>query len=513
MRQYLSSITDTTAVRDLTSRRLVITAPAGSLGRDEAELRSSAISSAISNPIKFQDLAAAKPLFPMYDTGSSLSSKTIASAQRLLALLPEVAFIGMAGGAAAYAATPVHERQVANFRTVCKAVGKDGAAGDKLASLIEKLQTFRRLRGVKGDLWPLYPCILSNFAVWLQLQSPKAGATSVAPRCISIFKSAASSLCLPVLIDSPHLGSVPAHQASGDGWTGFIPLDIMREVATLCSAPRHASRGLVFDARCAYTIWEGSCRVQDWSMVTPHTKSLAPGADAVYKISITKNGERNTLFAVGKANIMDLTPWRMDFDEDLRLYGTTPALSCDDYDSDACVPLEKTALDAKSFSPRMMRLISFCAKKLGYTQGHLRDLHITPHSLHGSMSAYAEALDWDMVPIHRLGRWRLPASPSAAVLVRTRRGAGRGGAKSIPAVYSTAASCQKQLSLRQGMIEVIRTIGANFTTHGDLSCFISNADLDSKGLRGPQGHETAARSALRHTTGLPVGYCAEPPRL
>ena len=214
----MSSITDATAVQHLTSRRLVITAPAGSLGRDEAELRSSAISSAISNPIKFQDLAAAKPLFPMYDTGSSLSSKTIASAQRLLPLLPEVAFIGMAGGAAAYAATPVHERQVANFRTVCKAVGKDGAAGDKLASIIEKLQTFRRLRGVKGDLWPLYPCILSNFAVWLQLQSPKAGATSVAPRCISIFKSAASSLCLPVLIDSPHLGSVPAHQASGEIW-------------------------------------------------------------------------------------------------------------------------------------------------------------------------------------------------------------------------------------------------------------------------------------------------------
>ena len=118
----------------------------------------------------------------------------------------------------------------------------------------------------------------------------------------------------------------------------------------------------------------------------------------------------------------------------------------------------------------------------------LKDLHITPHALHGSLAAYAEAMEWDTVPIHRLGRWKLPASPATAAPVKKHKGAGRGGAKSIPAVYSTAASCQIQLGLRQRMVQAILAIGESFTTHGDLSCFIDNERLVEANFRGPHGH-------------------------
>ena len=70
-----------------------------------------------------------------------------------------------------------------------------------------------------------------------------------------------------------------------------------------------------------------------------------------------------------------------------------------------------------------------------------------------------------------------------------KRGAGSGGPKTMPAVYSTAASCQIQLSLRCRVIAAIRIIGADFTTHGDLSCFISNPKLVAEGFRGLNGHE------------------------
>ena len=73
----------------------------------------------------------------------------------------------------------------------------------------------------------------------------------------------------------------------------------------------------------------------------------------------------------------------------------------------------------------------------------------------------------------------------------------------MPAVYSTAAACQKQLSLRVRMIDAIGFIGANFSTHGDLSCFLGNSALAGAGFRGPTGHDsTRAESSV--VTGVPV---------
>ena len=66
---------------------------------------------------------------------------------------------------------------------------------------------------------------------------------------------------------------------------------------------------------------------------------------------------------------------------------------------------------------------------------------------------------------------------------------------SIPAVYSTAASCQNQLEIRSRMISALRVIGSDFTTHGDLSCFSSNPVLADAGFHGPRGHDASVSVA------------------
>ena len=92
-----------------------------------------------------------------------------------------------------------------------------------------------------------------------------------------------------------------------------------------------------------------------------------------------------------------------------------------------------------------------------------------------------------------LGRWRLPQLTTARA-ASSKRGAGAAGAKSIAAVYSTAASCQMQLALRDRMMCVLATIGTDYSTRGDMSCFIFNKELRRKGMRGPSGHELSSPS-------------------
>ena len=469
MQYLLRSYSSSSELQSCLSRADVLRAPPGSFGPCTESIRAAAVSSVLSYPIstRARTNTASAPFEALPDARPT----ALASAQKLLPELPESCFVEMAGGPAAYALTPLRERQQANLRTLCKAVGKNGDTGERLYSYILKLKEYRRVRQIGGDMWPIYPCILSNFAVWLQLNSPKEGATSVAPRCISTFVSAASSIKLPVVVDSPHLGSVPAHQASGDGWTGFLPLDIVREMFLVAAGS--FSPGLLFDVRCACTIWHGSCRVQDWTQVAVAAKTFAPTARAVYKIKVTKNGERNTLFALGGDGVTGPIHWRADFDGQLVSFGPCPALSTSGYLDSTCDIVRGANVDAKSFAHRMARVIEFCAVRCGYTVQDLKDLHITPHSLHGSMAAYGEALEWDTVPVHKLGRWKIPISPAAAVPAARRRGAGSGGPRTMPAVYSTAASCQNQLEIRSRMISAIRVIGSDFTTHGDLSCFWS----------------------------------------
>ena len=223
-------------------------------------------------------------------------------------------------------------------------------------------------------------------------------------------------------------------------------------------------------------------------------KTLAPKADAVYNISITKNGERNTLFAVGSQGVLGPIEWRDDFDNMILHYTSTPQVTTCEFDSPDCDVQPNTRLDSRGFAAVIWSFIRFCGARCGYSVKLLSDLHISAHSLHGSFAAYGEAMEWHYVPVHKLGRWRIPSSKAAIVPVRQRRGAGRAGATSISAVYSTAASCQTQLELRCRMISAIRCIGTEFTTEGDLSCFTSNAPLVEAGFRGPHGHEATASS-------------------
>jgi hypothetical protein len=489
MADFVQSLRSPMRLNGYSSRARVLTAPPLLFGPDTESIRASAVVSVLSIPIAQRtQLQSASVPSAGADAPLGVRQSAKDAAVSLLPLLPESCFIAMAGGKEAYEATPITERQQANFRTLCKAVGRSGDTGTKLQGYIEKLLEYRRIRGVTGPMWPLYPCILSNFAVWLQLHSPKENATSVAPRCISAFVSASKNICLPVFIDSPHLGAVPAHQASGDGWTGFMPLDIVSAIERLTGPS--SSQGLRFDACAAYTIWEGSCRTADWVQVSPADKSLAPSAAAVYRIAITKNGERNTLFAVGYETISGSNLWRSWFDEQLVEFGSSPALTTGDYFDATCRPIQSSKLESKAFADRLFKLILLCAKSCGYTAAQLKLLHVHVHALHGSFAAYAEAMEWDTVPVHRLGRWKLPSSQASIVPVRQRRGAGRGGAKSIPAVYSTAAACQIQLLLRCRMIAAIRELRGAYSTHGDLSCFINNRNLVEQGFRGPHGHET-----------------------
>ena len=489
MVHFLRSTDPPSAVRRLSSRADVLRAPVGAFGATTAAVRQEAVVSILSNPISTRSRksppteASLAPLPP-----SDSSKKAIDAAVRLLPLLPESCFVQMAGGQQAYDTTPLRERQDANFRTLCKAVGKWGDAGVRLCTLIERLHEYRKIKGYEGSAWPLNPCTLSNFAVWLQVNSKKDEATSVAPRCISSFVSAATNICLPVLVESPHLGAVPAHQSSGDGYTGHIPLDIIHELEYACHGSMGSSPGWLMDCQSAYTIWKGSCRVQDWTEVSVADPSLAPQADSVYRIAVTKNGEKNTLFAVGAEGVTGIDSWRSDFNKLVREFGPSPDLISTDYDSPDCRPAKGRSVDSKKLAARLFKVIKRCAKRRGYSLKDLKNLHVVPHSLHGSMAAYAEAMEWGLVPVHKLGRWKIPLFAAAAVPVRKHKGAGRAGPKTISAVYSTAAECQIQLSLRCRAISALRTIGSDFTTHGDLSCFIENKKLAGMGFRGPSGH-------------------------
>ena len=403
----------TTDFSHLASRASVLSAPVGTLGPNTEAVRHAAVDSVLARPFSAPvqpSLEASHTPATAHEPLVDATPKAVASAKRLIKNLPLSCFVEMAGGQAAYDRTPPSERQLANLRTVCKAVGRNGDTGDRLSSYIEKLKAYRRIRDIQGELWPLYPCVLANFAVWLQITSPKDDATSVAPRCISAFVSASASLKLPVFIDSPHLGAVPAHQVSGDGWTGHLPLDIAHELEDLTNRSQPFSQALDFDAKCAYTIWAGSCRVQDWVETMPTSKTMAPGSDAVYKIKVTKNGERGTLFALGADGINSRISWRESFACSLQEYGPAPAASKSDTADPACTLLRGTKLDAKAFAKRIFKVILFCAKRRGYTASQLKELHVSAHSLHGSFAAYAEALEWDTVPQHKLGRWKLPAS-------------------------------------------------------------------------------------------------------
>uniref|UniRef100_A0A7S2FSX2 Uncharacterized protein n=1 Tax=Haptolina brevifila TaxID=156173 RepID=A0A7S2FSX2_9EUKA len=71
---------------------------------------------------------------------------------RLISLMPLCSFLAINGAQRAHDATPASERQVANLRTVRKAIGRSGDTGVRLIHLIVKLQQYRKLRGIQGDM-------------------------------------------------------------------------------------------------------------------------------------------------------------------------------------------------------------------------------------------------------------------------------------------------------------------------------------------------------------------------
>ena len=175
MLQLLDSVGNPASLSNVCSRGDILRAPSHAFGPRTKLFKSEAISSILSNPISTR--AKRKRTFTDDVEPSDLEEPTLKArhaAMRLLPLLPESCFIDMAGGIKGYNATPAAERQQANLRTLCKAVGRNGDTGVRLATLISKLVDYRHQHHVTGDMWPLFPAILSNFAIWLQNNSKKS---------------------------------------------------------------------------------------------------------------------------------------------------------------------------------------------------------------------------------------------------------------------------------------------------------------------------------------------------
>ena len=138
----------------MSSRADVLRAPRNSLGDDTEQLRAAAVASVLSYPISTRSRVnvEAAPLESIPDARPA----ALAAAQELLPRLPESCFIEMAGGPAAYNVTPLRERQQANLRTLCKAVGRNGDTGRRLLSYIVKLEEYRRKRQIDIHTGVLY---------------------------------------------------------------------------------------------------------------------------------------------------------------------------------------------------------------------------------------------------------------------------------------------------------------------------------------------------------------------
>jgi hypothetical protein len=221
----------------------------------------------------------------------------------------------------------------------------------------------------------------------------------------------------------------------------------------------------------------GSTRSQCFARTTHVSSPLIPNCDAIYKISQTKNGEQGALFALPSFNILGPVTWRGKFHDMLAEFGTAPGYSHSSFQNSGCKPVkvtrESTQDDSKAIQTSVAKFLTDVGAACGYTPAQLKELHITPHSLHGSMIAYASAAthEFDVPSTCRLGRHAIPSGAPAGM--KRKRGAGSVAPKSISAVYSTAAECQIQLDLRSRMLEMLMATGASKLHGADLSLLIA----------------------------------------
>ena len=103
----------------------------------------------------------------------------------------------------------------------------------------------------------------------------------------------------------------------------------------------------------------------------------------------------------------------------------------------------------------LSQIIETAGQRCGYSKADLDAMHVSPHSLHASFAAYSEAMEWDLTRQYALGRWKLPIVTAGGPIPKKRAGAGSMKPKTIVAVYSTMAACQKQLELRSDMISAL----------------------------------------------------------
>ena len=104
MQYFLRSHSSSSELRACRSRADILRAPAGSLGPKTESFRSAAVASVLSYPISTR--ARTNTFSAPFEALPDARPSALAAAQKLLPELPESCFVEMAGGPAAYAATP-----------------------------------------------------------------------------------------------------------------------------------------------------------------------------------------------------------------------------------------------------------------------------------------------------------------------------------------------------------------------------------------------------------------------
>ena len=439
----------------LGSRTKVASLQSEHFGERTASLRSAALNSLLADTrASVRPIQAVRPA-PRLEVDDT--TRKCKEASLLIPLLPHECFVSMAGGQALFDATPEDELKQAAKRTVLEFAGKRGDNAHNLRIFLEELADYMIARGYDGIKFPVGPVTLANFAIHKQECSQRHGATSVAPKVISTFRTARAKLHLPIEVDSPHLSAIPRHQTGGEGYTGHFPLLLTVSIIRAASSAKFTP--FRYFCRILTAMLVGGCRSQDWIEVELDTKTLTrlPHAAIVFVIAITKSGEKNTRFALPPFLPFGNNFWP-DFAREFSLYGRAPAIS-GNVASARCT-FTGTAL------PNAAALASIIESLLNHfipSKPSRVDMHLVPHSAHGSFTAYSEAMGWHFTPQHELGRHAPPLN--APVRAASRRPV------TITARYSTFAACERQLFIRERMLRAISSVEAPPDYSPSLACF------------------------------------------
>lgn len=285
-----------------------------------------------------------------------------------------------------YEATPLAERQLANFRTVCKAVGRKAPTVYISRHLYERLP--RICSGVVR-IWqyghsPLVCCpILQSIVSLAQLKNiPRRGLSLQRLLYEICSQTEAAYNGIPTL----YRGSISSVIWRRIHWPS--PIGHLKGLQNYCfDGP---SLSACFVAQVAVTLLYGSARVQYWAEALVTNTTMAPAADAVLLIKFTKKGENNTRFALPKCGIWRDPSWRAHFHRNIARFGPIPGFSEPVLQAGSDLKANLCRDPVKAMQRAIPTVLLAIGRLCGYTKENLKALHAAPHYLHGSFAAYSK---------------------------------------------------------------------------------------------------------------------------